>query len=180
MLASPPMRAIRELSLASSLLLAGLALFFGGGPSDGSIAWLGAAAVLAILALLVTQGAPGGWTAVVPFALLAVWSLLGKVLPVVYDYGGPDVTRLRGPIGLWNQLALASDFALVLALALRRRLGVVLAYVALVALLLTYSRGGLATAALVVVLWLVYGDDRVESAVCLLAAAVPAALVVGI
>jgi hypothetical protein len=29
------MRAIRELSLASSLLLAGLALFFGGGPSDG-------------------------------------------------------------------------------------------------------------------------------------------------
>jgi len=229
------MRAIRELSLASSLLLAGLALFFGGGPSDGSIAWLGAAAVLAILALLVTQGAPGGWTAVVPFALLAVWcaisiswswlpdrswdyanrtavyalfaalglwvaarirelalglavllgavivwSLLGKVLPVVYDYGGPDVTRLRGPIGLWNQLALASDFALVLALALRRRLGVVLAYVALVALLLTYSRGGLATAALVVVLWLVYGDDRVESAVCLLAAAVPAALVVGI
>jgi hypothetical protein len=229
------MRAIRELSLASPLLLIGLALFFGGGPGDGSIAWLGGGALVAILLLLAVKGAPGGWTAVVPLGLLAVWcaisiswswlpdrswdyanrtvvyalfaalglwvvtrtrefafglavllgavivwSLLGKVLPVVYDYGGPDVTRLRGPIGLWNQLALACDFALVLALAFRRRFGVLLAYVALVALLLTYSRGGLATAALVVAVWLVFADDRVESAVALLAAAVPAAAVVGI
>jgi hypothetical protein len=229
------MRAIRELSLAPSLLLVGLALFFGGGPADGSIPWLGGGALLAILALLASRGAPGGFMAVLPLGLLAVWcaisiswsllpdrswdyanrtavyalfaalglwaaartrqlvlglavllgavivwSLLGKVLPPVYDYGGPDVTRLRGPIGLWNQLALASDFALVIALALRRRLGAVLAYAALVALLLTYSRGGLATALLVVAVWLVLADDRVESAVCLVAAAVPASVVVAV
>ena len=229
------MRAIRELSLAPSLVLVGLALFFGGGPADGSIPWLGGGALLAILALLASRGAPGGFLAVLPLGLLAVWSaisiswswlpdrswdyanrtavyalfaalglwaaartrelvlgfavllgavivwsLLGKVLPPVYDYGGPDVTRLRGPIGLWNQLALASDFALVIALALRRRLGALLAYAALVALLLTYSRGGLATALLVVAVWLVFADDRVESAVCLVAAAVPAAVVVAV
>ena len=52
-----------------------------------------------------------------------VWSLLGKVLPFLYDYGGPDVTRLRGPIGLWNQLALATDFALALALCASRPRG---------------------------------------------------------
>jgi O-antigen ligase/polysaccharide polymerase Wzy-like membrane protein len=235
MVASRGMRAIRELSLAASLSLAGLALFFGGGPADGSVPWLGGGALLAILALLALRGVPAGWTSVVPLALLAVWcavsiawswlpdrswdyanrtavyalfallglwasartrglvvglavvlgavigwSLLGKVLPAVYDYGGPDVTRLRGPIGLWNQLALAADFALVLALALRRTFGVLLAYAALVALLLTYSRGGLATAMLVVLVWMALGDDRVESAVCLLAAAIPAAGVVGI
>src|SRR5438105_5472740 len=48
-------------------------------------------------------------------AAVIVWSLLGKVFPVLYDYSGPDVTRLRGPIGLWNQLALATDYALALA-----------------------------------------------------------------
>src|SRR4029079_14968482 len=41
------------------------------------------------------------------------WSLLGKVLPPVYDSGGIfEVARLQGPIGLWNQLALACDYAL--------------------------------------------------------------------
>jgi hypothetical protein len=229
------MRANRELSLAAPLLLAGLALFFGGGPSDGSIFWLGGGALLAILALLATRGVPGGWPAVVPLGLLAVWcavsiawswlpdrswdyanrtlayalfavlglwlagrtrafahglavllaavlvwSLLGKVLPVVYDYGGPDVARLRGPIGLWNQLALAADFALALALAIRGRAGALLAYVALVALLLTYSRGGVLTALLVVGAWFALADDRLESAAALVAAAVPGAVVVAI
>jgi hypothetical protein len=109
-----------------------------------------------------------------------VWSLLGKVLPFVYDYSGPDVTRLRGPIGLWNQLALATDYALALALARRGRAGTLLAYSALVALLLTYSRGGLLTAALVCVAWFCFADERLESAVTLAAAVLPAAVVGGI
>ena len=109
-----------------------------------------------------------------------VWSLLGKVLPFLYDYGGPDVTRLRGPIGLWNQLALATDYALALALALRGRAGALLAYSALVALLLTYSRGGILTAALVCVAWFCFSDERLESAATLVAAALPAAVVGGI
>jgi O-antigen ligase len=114
------------------------------------------------------------------FGAVLVWSLLGKVLPVVYDYGPPEVGRLRGPIGLWNQLALVAAFALPLALWRRRLEGVLLAYAALVALLLTYSRGGVITAVLVVAAWFVLDDERLESASTFLAAAVPAAVVVGI
>jgi O-antigen ligase len=114
------------------------------------------------------------------FGAVLVWSLLGKVLPVVYDYGPPEVGRLRGPVGLWNQLALVCEFALPLALWRRRIEGALLAYAAIVALLLTYSRGGVITAVLVAVAWLVLDDERLESARTLLAAAVPAAAVVGI
>ena len=112
-------------------------------------------------------------------AALAVWSLLGKVLPAVYDYGGPEVTRLRGPVGLWNQLALLGCFALPLALWRKRLAGTLLAYAWIVALLLTYSRGGLLTAVAVLAAWFVLGADRLESAWTLVAAAVPAAAVVG-
>jgi hypothetical protein len=225
----------RGLAVAAPLLLTGLALFFGGGPGDGSVFWLGAGALVAIAALLLTVGAPSGWPAIAPLSALAVWcavsiswsglpdrswdyanrtvlyalfaalglwaaartralanglavllgavivwSLLGKVFPSFYDYSGPDVTRLRGPIGLWNQLALATDYALALALALRGRAGALLAYSALVALLLTYSRGGILTAALVCVAWFCFSDERLESAVALVAAALPAAVVGGI
>jgi O-antigen ligase len=229
------MRAIRELPLAASLLLVGLALFFGGGPGSGSLPWLGGAALLVLVVLIATGGLPSGWPSLVPlaaltawlalsiswsalpdrswdyanrtfvyllFALLGlwlagrtralalglmalfgavlVWSLLGKVLPVLYDYGPPEVGRLRGPIGLWNQLALVCAFALPLALWRRRLEGALLAYAAIVALLLTYSRGGVLTAVLVAAAWLALDDERLESTRTLLAAAVPAAAVVGI
>ncbi|HEY8644944.1 MAG TPA: O-antigen ligase family protein [Gaiellaceae bacterium] len=229
------MRAIRELPLAGSFLLVGLALFFGGGPGSGSLPWLGGAALLVTVVLIVTRGVPSGWPRLVPLAALAawlalsiswsalpdrswdyanrtlvylllgvlglwlagrtralalglmalfgaviVWSLLGKVLPVVHDYGPPEVGRLSGPIGLWNQLALVAAFALPLALWRRRLEGVLLAYAAIVALLLTYSRGGLITAVLVVAVWFVLDEERLESARTLLAAAVPGAVVVGI
>ena len=229
------MRAIRELPLAAPLLLAGLALFFGGGPGTGSLLWLGGAALVVLVALVATQGLPAGWVLLVPLAALTawlalsiswsalpdrswdyanrtlvyllfalvglwlaararalalglmvlfgavlVWSLLGKVLPVVYDYGPPEVGRLRGPIGLWNQLALVAAFALPLALWRRRLEGALLAYAAIVALLLTYSRGGVLTTVLVVAAWFFLDDERLESARTLLAAAVPAAAVVGI
>ncbi len=230
------MRAIRELPLAASLLLVGLALFVSGGPGSGSLPWLGGGALLAVVVLIATQGLPSGWVPLLPlaalvgwlalsiswsalpdrswdyanrtlvyvlFALLGLWlagrtralalglmalfgallawSLLGKVLPVVYDYGPPDVVgRLRGPVGLWNQLALVAAFALPLALWRRRLEGVLLAYSAIAALLLTYSRGGLITAVLVTVAWFVLDDDRLEAASTLLSAAMPAAIVVGI
>jgi hypothetical protein len=57
---------------------------------------------------------------------------------------------------------------------------VLLAFASGVALLLTYSRGGLLTAAVVVAVWLVASDERVDGGAVLLAAAVPAACVVGI
>ncbi len=111
---------------------------------------------------------------------LVVWSLAGKVLPFLYDYGPPGVGRLRGPVGLWNQLALLTDFALVLALWRRRLEGALLAYAALAALLLTYSRGGLLTAVLLVAAWFALEGERLESARTLLSGALPAAAVVGI
>jgi hypothetical protein len=226
------MRAIREPSLAAPLVLVTLGLFFGGGPVDGPVTWLGAGAIVALLALLALRGVPGGWPAVVPLAALAVWcalsiawswlpdrswdyanrtavyalfamlglyaagrtrdlarglaaafgaviawSLLGKVVPPVYDYGGFDIGRLRGPIGLWNQLALVTAYALALSLAIRGRAGRLLAYLALVALVLTYSRGGILTAALVVAAWFGFSEERDEAAASLVVAAIPAAAV---
>src|SRR5690242_9185964 len=106
MVASPPMRAIRELSLAASLLLAGLALFFGGGPADGSVPWLGGGALLAIIVLLAARGAPGGWIAVVPLGLLAFWcavSISWSWLPDrSWDYANRTaVYALFVALGLW-------------------------------------------------------------------------------
>jgi energy-converting hydrogenase Eha subunit A len=122
-----------------------------------------------------------------PFALglavvlgaVVVWSLAGKVLPFLYgDYG--RIARLRAPVGLWNQLALVGDFALPLVLWLRGRGGTLLAYGWLVALVLTYSRGGLITAVLVLTAWFVLDDERYESARTLVAAAIPAGVVVAV
>lgn len=135
-------------------------------------------AALGLYAAARTRALAAG-LAVVLGAVIA-WSLLGKVLPPVYDYGGLDVARLRGPIGLWNQLALATVYALALALAFRGRAGRLLAYLALVALLLTYSRGGLLTAAVVLAAWFLFSDEREESAAALVVAAIPAAVVVGV
>jgi hypothetical protein len=57
---------------------------------------------------------------------------------------------------------------------------VLVAYGCLVALLLTYSRGGLATAIVVLIAWFAVSDDRLGSGVLLLAAALPGAVVVGV
>jgi hypothetical protein len=110
---------------------------------------------------------------------VVTWSLLGKVLPFVYDDYG-RIARLRGPVGLWNQLALLADFALPLALWRRGRSGTLLAYAWIVALLLTYSRGGLLTAIVVLAAWFALTDERAQGAAVLLVAALPAAAVVGI
>jgi O-Antigen ligase len=229
------MRAIRELPLVAPLALAGLAIFFGGGPGNASIMWFGGGALLIVLVLLATQGAPGGALSLLPLAALAawlgltiswsslpdrswdyadralvyllfaalglwlasrtrelanglcivlgavvVWSLLGKVLPFVHDYGPPEPTRLSAPVGLWNQLAVLGAFALPLALWRRRLAGTLLAYGWIVALLLTYSRGGILTALVVVAAWLALDEERIESAATLVAAAVPAAVVAAI
>ena len=227
------MRAIREPSFAASLLLAGGALFFGGGPADGSLLWLGAGALAIVLWTLAVRGAPAGALALVPLALLvawlavtiawstlpdrswevadrglvyvlaaaaglcvaryrrelalglaallgavAVWALLTRVAPSLGDVSTPFGDRLRAPVGLWNQLALLGCFALPLALWRKRLEGTLLAYAWAVALLLTYSRGGLLTAVAVLAVWFWRDDERIDSAVTLAAAAVPAGLVV--
>ena len=239
MLASLRMRLARELRspLAPALALTGAALFFGGGPQDSNLPWLGSAAVLLALALLATRGPPRGLLALVPLGLLALWcassvawsvepdrswsyanrafvyaafalvgallaveprrlfygvsgllgavcawSLLGKAIPWFYeDYG--RIARLRGPVGYWNSLALLGDIALPLGLCLatRKRIpGTLLVFGWLVAIGLTYSRGGVAVAAVVVVAWIVLSGAWIDAVATLLAAGLPAAGVLAV
>ena len=235
MVASPGMRSFRELPLVGPLALVGAAAFFGGGPGNASLLWLGGGALVLMVVLLATRGSPGGWLSLLPLAGLVAWlalsiswsalpdrswdyanralvyllfaalglwlagrthglanglclllgavvawSLAGKVLPPVHDYGPPGLARLSAPVGLWNQLAVLGAFALGLALWRRRLAGTLLAYGWAVALLLTYSRGGILTALVVVAAWLALTDERVESAATLVAAAIPAAVVVAV
>jgi hypothetical protein len=108
-------------------------------------------------------------------ALPLGWALLGKAIPALGDSG--RIARLSSPIGYWNALGLLFAMALPLAvwLAARREhphwlraAGVVYVYALVVGLLLTYSRGGVLAAACAVILWLVLGSPRVESAAALL------------
>lgn len=127
-----------------------------------------------------TRGLATGLAAVL--GAVAVWSLAGKALPWLYDDYG-RIARLRAPVGIWNQLALLGGYALPLALWLawrRRVLGALLAYAWLVAVVLTYSRGGVLVAAAVVVAWIVLSRRWVEAGATLLAAGVPAAGVVAV
>jgi hypothetical protein len=108
-------------------------------------------------------------------ALPLGWALLGKAIPALGSSG--RIARLNSPIGYWNALGLLFAMALPLAvwLAARREhphwlraAGVVYIYALVVGLLLTYSRGGVLAAGAAVVLWLVLGSPRVESAAALL------------
>ena len=112
----------------------------------------------------------------VALALPLGWALLTKAVPSIGSDTG-RVARLSAPLGYWNALALLFAMALPLALWLAARrehahwlraLGVLYAYALVVGLLLTYSRGGVLAGGVAVVLWLVLGRPRVESAAALL------------
>ncbi len=127
-------------------------------------------------ALLGRPRAVAGGLALLLGAVL-LWALAGKVVPGLFP-DGARLSRLRNPVGYWNALALLADISLPLFLwlaARRRDLAALGVYLALVALLLTYSRAGLAVGVVAVTLW-VWFDRRSLS---VLAVAVPAALVVG-
>ena len=122
----------------------------------------------------------------VAFGAGVIWALAGKTIPAVFPDGG-RAARLRDPIGYWNALALAADALLVLALSFAgsaravavRMSCAVLAYAAVVAVLLAASRAGVAAAAFGIVLWLWLRPDRVEAALLTLVAIVPATVVAG-
>jgi len=118
-------------------------------------------------------------------AVTLMWALLAKAVPAL-DPEGDRVARLREPAGYWNALALLADMALVLGLWLgtapghRRSVrvaGGLLLYVATLSLMLTLSRAGLLVAVGVLVLWLAFSSERVESGLLLFASAGPAVLV---
>ena len=111
-----------------------------------------------------------------------LWALAGKTIPALFPDGG-RAARLRDPIGYWNALALTADILLVLALRaaaapssrMAARVGAAaLAYSAIVAVLLTASRAGVAAAVLGVGLWLWLRRDRVEGALLAAAVSIPA------
>jgi hypothetical protein len=144
----------------------------------------------AALGLFIAATVPGGVRIVaagltVLLSAVIVWALAGKVVPALFPDGG-RIARLRDPIGYWNGLALLAAMALPLGLsfAVRREYpravrvaAVVLLYAAAVALLLTYSRGGVVVALLVIAAFIAVSAQRLEAVVALLIA-LPAAIAV--
>src|ERR671937_899811 len=109
-------------------------------------------------------------------------ALAAKVVPAFYeDYG--RLARLRFPLAYWNELGLLAAVAVPLALWLagRRRLeGALLFYAALVTVVLTFSRFGIALAIAAAVTWVVLERDRLDSFPGLVAGVPTAAMVAGI
>ena len=98
-------------------------------------------------------------------ALAVGWGLLGKAIPPL-DPLGDFNGRMTGTVGYWNGFALiaAWGFPLGLWVATRSRLaGLLLIYGSTVALLLTFSRGGLVVAAAAVGLWLLLVRERIAT-----------------
>jgi len=111
------------------------------------------------------------------------WALAGKVFPGLVAEG-EQVSRLRSPVGYWNALALLCAAAALLGLWLAtdagrsraaRTAGAVLVYGAMVAVVLTYSRSGIAIMALAALAWVVLGGAAFETLATLALAAVAAA-----
>jgi hypothetical protein len=124
--------------------------------------------------------------AVVTAAVVCV-ALATKIFPGL-SAETERVARLSSPVGYWNVLALLTVFALPLALWIAaprtrpdwlRAAGVLYLYAALVALLLTFSRGGVAVGIVAVALWLGIARPRLESAAALGVALVPTLAVAG-
>ena len=126
-----------------------------------------------LAAILPRPGESVAAAAAVLVGLVLGWALLAKCVPALYgDYG--RIARLRAPLGYWNELALLCDVAVPVALWLAaprarrplvRAAGALLLYAAVVTLLLTYSRFGVALAVAAAAGWIVLERDRVESIV---------------
>lgn len=120
--------------------------------------------------------APGRWQAplggvLLGTAVICLWALLTKVFPE--DVPTELVfARLQEPLGYWNAVGAVAAFALVLSLWLGTRrdgyrplnaLAYPVAGIAVIALLLSYSRGGLAAAGVGIAFWLVLSPRRLHS-----------------
>jgi hypothetical protein len=173
----------RGAGLAALLLLAALTVWVGltlvwsiaADRSWAAFDRLLAYGALAVLGLLAARVPRPARTAAAGLALLLglvlAWALLGKVVPSLFP-DGARVARLRNPVGYWNSLALvaatAVPFGLWAACSRRfhpavRACGALLVYLAEIAVVLTYSRAGIAVAAAATLAWLAIDRDRLET-----------------
>ena len=160
--------------------------------SDLSWEWLARGLVYtAFLTLGILAGALGSGTrrvaalAAIVLAAALGWALLGVAVPSLFP-DGDRIARLREPVGYWNALALLADAALAFGLwaardarVVVRLAGCLLAYAAVLVLLLTQSRAGVVGALGVLALWLLLSDERLSDALRIVLAAIPALAVVG-
>jgi hypothetical protein len=127
-----------------------------------------------------------GWVAVLCAGATAC-ALATKIFPGL-SAETERVARLSSPIGYWNALALLVDMAIPLALWVAvprtrpdwlRAVAVLYLYAAGVALLLTFSRGGLVIGIVAAALWIGIARPRLESGAALAVALVPMLAVTG-
>ncbi|MGB2953159.1 MAG: O-antigen ligase family protein [Gaiellaceae bacterium] len=114
-------------------------------------------------------------------AVAVAWGLAGKIVPRIAPDNG-RVARLHIPVSYWNAFALLIAMGLPIGvwLASRREhrpvvraAGVLFLYASVVALLLTYSRGGIAVAVLAILASIAVARPWLEAAAAL-ALSVPA------
>ncbi len=170
---------------AGTLALGGALVVLTGASISWSVApdasWQDANRILTYLAVMAAgvagaRLAPGRWQAPLGGVLLGstVVVLLGlghKVFPEAID-PAQVYARLQDPIGYWNGLGAIAAFALVLSLWLGSRrtgyqplnaLAYPIAAIAVLGLLQSYSRGGLAAAAVGVAVWIALAPRRLHS-----------------
>ena len=147
--------------------------------ANRSLVYLAFAAVGALLGGVAPRRLAYGAAALL--GALFAWALTAKVIPGLYsDYG--RLARLRYPLGYWNELALLAAASVPIGLWLAHRfrlLGGLLLYVALVVVVLTYSRVGIVLAVLAAVVYLVLDERRLESIGVLAVAWIVGAVVAG-
>src|SRR4051812_47294086 len=153
--------------------------------ANRGVVYFGFAALGVLLAGVPRSRIAGALGALFMFTI--VIALAGKVFAGIEpDYG--RLARLRWPLAYWNQLALLAAATVPLGLwlagrrdrPLRARVaGTLHVYVALVAVVLTFSRYGIALAVLAAVAWIWIDRDRLDSLVALLVAAPVAGVVAG-
>src|SRR5439155_47546 len=156
------MRTGRLALLATAGLLLGATLLFGGGSSDGRVSVIGGAALLIAAALVVA----------------ALWGAVPLPAP---GWEGIAFVVLAMSFVAWNGVSILWSAATRPAHARVLRAGaVVVLYALLVALVLTYSRGGILAALVAIAVWLALTRGRFESVVAIVSAGVPAAAVLGV
>ncbi|MFL5964928.1 MAG: O-antigen ligase family protein [Gaiellaceae bacterium] len=151
--------------------------------ANRGVVYFGFAALGVLLAGVPRSRIAGALGALFMFTI--VIALAGKVFAGIEpDYG--RLARLRWPLAYWNQLALIAAMTVPLGLwlagrrdrPLRARVaGALHVFVALVAVVLTFSRFGIALAVIGALVWTWIERDRHESLGALVAAVPPAVVV---